>query len=92
MEFIMSEIDPRLIKAHKELALECKNLILPKGTVLLLHGCPVTIMDDVIINADPKGITFAFNKVEENNSKNLVKIDTTGQLEFIKSLNPGIDF
>ena len=79
-------------ECQNSLLLECKNIVIPKGTVLVLHGCPVTLMTDTVVSADPKGISFAFNRVEENNSISLAKVDITGQLEFIKSLNLGISF
>lgn len=80
------------LECQNSLLLERKNIVLPKGTVLVLHGCPVTLMTDTVVSADPRGISFAFNRVEANNSIGLAKVDITGQLEFIKSLNSGISF
>ena len=79
-------------KCHNQLLLECKNIVLPKGTTLTLHGCPVTLMADTVVNSDPKNISFAFDSIEKNNSTSLVKVDVTGQLALIKSLNSEIDF
>ena len=87
-----NQINDVFHECQNSLLLECKNIVLPKGTVLVLHGCPVTLMADTVVNTDPKGISFAFNRVEENNSTSLAKVDITGQLEFIKSLNSGIEF
>ena len=88
----MEYIDPCFKKASDELELEKRDLILPKGTTLLLHGCPIKLMMDTVVSADPKGISFSFNRVEEKNLNSLVKVDITGQLELIKSLNLGIGF
>ncbi len=92
MEFVMEHIDPCFKKAFEEMELLKKDIILPKGMWLLLHGCPVQLKEQTLVRADPTDILFALDMVEKRNSISLVKIDITGLLDNLKELNPEIDF
>lgn len=69
-----------------------KDIILPRGMWLLLHGCPVQLREQALVKADPTEILFALDKIEKSNATSQVKIDITGLLDNLKELNPEIEF